>query len=202
MPINPATGQSYRTTDNGKVRQHIYLDHTVRLASKIAAQRKNPDMDVAWNGRKWTPKMPVRRVPADSAYMSNMASDAAQREQQLAGLQQQREYDQTDTAEALRRLGQQRAQASQTYNANSSRQGSLLSGRAMQGYGRMDTGYQQRGNDMQDQLARRMAQRTQAASDINQNASLYEDVQRAQAAQRASDNYWNNRLALYLGRKK
>lgn len=208
MPINPKTGQSYRITDDGKVRQHIYGSgpnaRIVNVASKIAAQRKL-GQNVVWNGKAWVapakPQPVNTTVPLDSVYMSNMAADRAQREQQGAGLVQQNAVDQTDTAEALRRLAQERARSVQTFNGNSSRNGSLMSGRAMQGFGYMNTGYQQRGNDMQDQLARRLAGRAQDMTQINQGANLYEQVQRAQAAQRAADNRWNNRLPLSLGRR-
>lgn len=148
------------------------------------------------------PAPPIKPLPYDSTYMMNMASDRAQREQQMAGLTQQGGVDQTDTAEALRRLAMQRARSAQSYNANASRSGSLLSGRAMQGFGYQDTGFQQRTGDIQDQLARRMAARAQDMTQIRQNANLYEQVQRAQAAGRAGENSWNNRLALYLGRRK
>jgi hypothetical protein len=69
----------------------------------------------------------------------------------------------------------------------------------MQGYGRMDTGYQQRGNDAQDQLARRLAQRQQQLAQIQGGASLYDNQQQAQSARRAADSTWNSRLARYLG---
>lgn len=207
MPINPTTGQSYRITDDGKVRQHIYGSgpnaRIVKIASKVAAERALPGVNLQWNGKAWVaPKMKPLPTPMDSVYMANMGVDRAQREQQVAGLNQQNQIDQTDTAEALRRLGQQRAQAAQAYNARAARQGSLLSGKAMQGFGYQQTGYQQRQGDIQDQLARRLAQRQQTLAGLQQNAGLYEQSQRAQAADRAAQNSWNNRLALMLAGRK
>lgn len=203
MPINPKTGLPYRITDDGKVRQHVYNDgHIVKLASKIAAQ-KTLGPNVSWNGKAWvTPPAPApvnTTLPYDSTYTLNMAADQAQRGNQLAGLNRSETLDQTDTAEALRRMGVQRAQAQQGFNARASRQGSLLSGRAMQGFGYMDTGYQQRGNDMQDALARRAQQRTLNAQEINQGAGLYRQAQEQALRERAAQLAFNNRLA--LGRK-
>jgi hypothetical protein len=143
------------------------------------------------------PKAPV--VPLDSTYLSNIAADQYQRNNQLAGLAQQGSVDQADTAEALRRMAIQRQQSQQAYNSNAARQGSLLSGRAVQGYGRMDTGYQQRGNDVQDQLARRLASRQQQAAEIQGGASIYDNQQQAASARRAADLTWLNRLPRYLG---
>jgi hypothetical protein len=207
MPINPTTGQSYRITDDGKVRQHIYGSgpkaRIVKIASKVAAQKALPGVNLQWNGRAWVaPKMKPLPTPMDSVYGANMAVDRSQREQQVAGLNQQNQIDQTDTAEALRRLSMQRAQANQGFNARAARQGSLLSGKAMQGFGYQDTGYQQRQGDIQDQLARRLAQRQQSIAGVNQGALAYEQAQRAQAADRAAQNAWNNRLAALLAGRK
>jgi hypothetical protein len=141
-------------------------------------------------------------LPYDSTYTFNMAADQAQRNDQLAGLNRAGSLDQTDTAEALRRMAIQRGQSRQNYNANASRQGSLMSGRAMQNFGYMDTGYQQRGNDTQDALARRMQQRSIDAQQLQQGAGLYQQQQEDGVRVRASDLAFNNRLArLMAGRK-
>lgn len=142
-----------------------------------------------------------KKLPLDSMYLANMAADRADREQQGAGLIQQGQVDQTDTAEALRRLSMNRARAAQGFNANASRQGSLLSGKAVQGFGYQDTGYQRQQNDVQDQLARRIAGRTQSLAGLQQGGNLYEQQQVAQNAQRASDNAWNNRLPMFLAQQ-
>ena len=141
-------------------------------------------------------------LPYDSAYINNMAVDRSQREQQLAGLNRGGALDATDTAEALRRMAMQRQQSQQNYNANAARQGSLLSGRAMQGYGRMDTGYQQRNNDMQDALARRGQQRSLDAAQVQGGASLYQSSQEDQLRNRAGQSAYMNRLALLMAGKR
>jgi hypothetical protein len=96
----------------------------------------------------------------------------------------------------------QRQQSQQNYNGNAARQGSLLSGRAMQGYGRMDTGYQQRGNDMQDALARRGQQRSLDAAQVQGGASLYQSSQEDQLRERAGKGVMFNRLALLMAGKR
>ena len=131
-----------------------------------------------------------------------MIADQAQREQQLAGLNRGGAVDSTDTAEALRRMAMQRQQSQQNFNGNAARQGSLLSGRAMQSYGRMDTGYQQRGNDMQDALARRGQQRSLDAAQIQNGASIYQSSQEDQLRERAGKGIMFNRLALLMAGKK
>jgi hypothetical protein len=141
-------------------------------------------------------------APYDSTYQFNMASDRLNRNNQLAGFQQQGSLDQADTSEALRRLGMQRAQQTQQFNANSTRNGSLMSGRAMQGYGRLGTGFQQRSNDVQDQLARRMAGRSLQQQTLQQGAGIYQNAQTMANTERAAQNAYNNRLALYLAQKK
>lgn len=141
-------------------------------------------------------------LPYDSTYTLNMAADQAQRADQLAGLNRSGSLDQTDTAEALRRMAIQRGQSRQNYNANASRQGSLLSGRAMQSFGYMDTGYQQRQNDVQDSLARRGQQRALDAQQVQQGAGLYQQQQEDGVRVRAGNNAFYNRLAnLLAGRR-
>jgi len=142
------------------------------------------------------------KLPYDSAYMNNMSADRAQREQQLAGLNRGGALDSADTAEALRRMAMQRQQSQQNFNSNAARQGSLLSGRAMQGYGRMDTGYQQRGNDMQDAFARRGQQRSLDAAQIQNGASIYQSSQEDELRARAGQSAYVNRLALLMAGKK
>jgi hypothetical protein len=72
----------------------------------------------------------------------------------------------------------------------------------MQGFGYMDTGYQQRGNDVHDALARRGQGRSLDAQGIQQGAGLYQQQQEDAMRARASQNTWNNRLALLLAKKK
>lgn len=144
-----------------------------------------------------TPLTPIA-APSDSSYMANMSSDQMNRNNQLAALNQQGSVDQTDTAEALRRLSQRRVQANEGYNASAARNNSLMSGRAMLGYGRMNVGYQQQSNDMQDQLARRMASRSLQQQQLLQGGQIYEGGQTAANTDRAVSNAYNNRLPLYL----
>jgi len=169
--------------------------HKAPIAPKVAVHKAPP--------KPFSPKpMTPTLAPYDSTYQMNMASDQLNRNNQLAGMQQQSSLDTADTSEALRRLGMQRAQQSQQFNANSARNGSLMSGRAMQGYGRMETGYQQRSNDMQDQLARRMAGRSLQQQTLQQGAGIYQNAQTMANTERAAQNAYNNRLALYLAQKK
>lgn len=153
------------------------------------------------------PKPPIvpmvpTMAPYDYTYQSNMAADQMNRNNQLAQLQQSGTLDQADTAEALRRLAQQRGQAMGNFNNNASRNGSLLSGRATLGYGRLGAGYLQRGNDVQSQLARRMANRTLQQQQLQQGASIYQGQQAAANTDRAAMNAYNNRLALLMAGKK
>ena len=141
-------------------------------------------------------------APYDSIYMSNMASDQLNRNNQLAQMQQSGTLDQADTAEALRRLAQQRAQQSQQFNANTARNGSLMSGRAMLGYGRLGAGFAQRPNDHQSEIASRMANRALQQQQLQQGASIYQGQQAAANTERATQNAYNNRLAMYLAGKK
>jgi hypothetical protein len=131
-----------------------------------------------------------------------MFADQMNRNNQLAQMQQVGTLDQADTAEALRRLAQQRNQATSSYNASASRNGSLLSGRATLGYGRLGASYSQRSNDVQSQLARRMANRTLQQQQLKQGASVYQGQQAAANTERAAQNAYNNRLALLMAGKK
>lgn len=146
------------------------------------------------------PLVPIA-TPLDSMYGANMAGDQLSRNNQLAGLQRTGTMDQADTSEAIRRLAMQRSQQAQGYNANSARNGSLMSGRAMLGYGHMQTGFQQRGNDMQDAFARRAQGRSLQQQDVLGGASVYEQQQKAASGDRAATNAYNNRLPLYLAQQ-
>lgn len=149
------------------------------------------------------PKLPVSKtLPYDSTYTLNMAADQSQRANQLAGLNRAGTLDAADTAEALRRLAVQHGQSRQNFNANAARRGSLLSGRAMQGYGYMNAGYQQRFADAKDALARRMQQRALDAGQVQDGASLYRQQQEDQLRARAGQNTFLNRLALQLAGRR
>lgn len=146
------------------------------------------------------PIMPTAPAVLDSTYGMNMSMDQANREQQQAGLVRQGSYDTTDTTEAIRRLAQRNVQSRQSYNDNAARNGSLYSGRATQGFGLMNQGYQRQTNDMQDALARRTGQRALDAGSIANGRSAYDQQQRIANTGRAEQSTWNQRLAMYLAK--
>ena len=208
---------NYVSRKDGKT-YRVHVDP--RTNRVIAAFPVKPKPNAVWdaNQNKWLVpnKAVVKPAPQvttstvtptpgslaeDSTYLNSMAGDQLSRAQQRNQLGQAGALDQTDTAEALRRVGQQQGMSQSNYNANAARNNSLLSGRAMLGYGEMNRGYQQRTNDMQDAFARRGQARSTQMGAIDQGAGLYQQAQRAALAQRASGNVFNNRLALYQAPK-
>ena len=126
------------------------------------------------------PKPPIYPgFKPDAAYVANTAQNQYQANNQLAGINRQGTIDQADTGTALQRLAQRQAQSQQNYNANSARNGSLMSGRAMQGFGYMNQGYQQQNNDMNQALMRRSQDRSLQAGQIQQQAPLQDQSERA-----------------------
>jgi len=201
----------YVSRKNGK----HYRVHVDKVTGKvIQAFPVKPNPQAIWTGKKWytptpapikpapkpaAPPAPVQTdAPLDSTYMSNMNADQLQRENQTSSLYRAGTLDQTDTAEALRRMAIQKGQSRQNFNDSAAKQNSLLSGRAMQGYGQMQTGYQQRNNDMQDALARRVQDRSLQTGQIQQGQASYQQGQLSANNDRAVTNTYNNRLAMYL----
>jgi hypothetical protein len=98
----------------------------------------------------------------DAGYAAAIARLGYNRDTGIADIQQQGAYDQTDTAEALRRLGERQVQDTQDSKENANKQGLLLSGYLGKKLGDLQVGYDRSRGDAQQAFDRREAARQAA----------------------------------------
>jgi hypothetical protein len=130
------------------------------------------------------PGQPQAPLAPDAQYFGDRAQREFQAAQQRAGLDQQQSYDQTDLAEALRRMALKQPQDEQATKEAANSQGLLFSGHLGKQLGDLSVNYERQRSDQQLAFDRRQSAREAARAAIDQGLPIQDAIALAASADR------------------
>jgi hypothetical protein len=128
-------------------------------------------------------QQPAPTIP-DAQYLAELAQQQYARQTQIDAYNSQDATDQSSTAEAVRRLLEQRDPMLQQSKVNANKAGLFYSGQLGKQLGEIENNFARRQGDLQNDLATRTSGRAAARSALEQGGSLDDAALLAAAAER------------------